>query len=137
MASAAVFIYAVQDSTGFFQILVYALLVQLIAMGCVGLAAMLVPKTRPELYRASTSQRTIAGIPAVQIAGLGAILTGLFVWFCYLHYDQLGTNSNLGKLAFWTIGPGRARPRRLLRGGGVKKGQGTDVNLVYREIPPE
>src|SRR5262249_10568857 len=105
LASAAVFIWAVYDQTGFFVVLAYALLVQLIAMGLVGLAGVLAPILRPELYRASASQKRLAGIPLVQIAGAGAILTAVFVWWAYLHYDALGTNSNLTKLFAWTIGP--------------------------------
>ncbi len=51
LASAAVFIYAVQDQTGFFQILVYAALVQLIAMALVAVSAILAPRLRPALYQ--------------------------------------------------------------------------------------
>jgi basic amino acid/polyamine antiporter, APA family len=137
LMSAAVFIWAVYNSTGFFQVLVYALLVQLIAMALVGLAGVLVPYTRPELYRASTSQKSVAGIPAVVIAGAGAIATAVFVWWAYLHYDQLGTNSNLGKLFAWTIGPAVLGAVFYAVVAVVKKSRGTDITLVYREIPPE
>ena len=57
--SSVVFIYAVSDQTGFFSVLAYALLVQLIAMALVGLAGVLAPRLRPELYRASASQKSI------------------------------------------------------------------------------
>ena len=137
LMSAAVFIYAVYNSTGFFQILVYALLVQLIAMALVGLAGLLAPFVRPELYRASASQKSVAGIPLVSIAGVGAILTAVFVWWAYLHYDQLGTNSNLGKLFAWTIGPAVLGFLFYVGAAAYKKSRGTDITLVYREIPPE
>jgi APA family basic amino acid/polyamine antiporter len=137
LMSAAVFIWAVYDQTGFFIVLAYALLVQLIAMGLVGLAGVLAPILRPELYRASTSQKTFAGVPLVQIAGAGAIATGAFVWWAYLHYDQLGANANLGKLFGWTIGPAVLGALFYLVAAAVKKSRGTDITLVYREIPPE
>ena len=137
LASAAVFVWAVYNSTGFFQVLVYALLVQLIAMALVGLAGVLAPILRPELYRASTSQKSFLGVQLVQIAGAGAILTGVFVWWAYLHYDQLGTNSNLGKLFVWTIGPAVLGAVFYFVVAAVKKARGTDITLVYREIPPE
>ena len=134
LLSAAVFIYAVSDQTGFFQVLVYALMVQLIAMGLVGLAAVIVPFRRPELYRASTSQKSFAGIPLVSIAGAGALLTTVFVWWAYLHYDQLGTNSDITKLAIWTVGPAVLGALFYV---GVRLVKGAGADLVYREIPPE
>jgi basic amino acid/polyamine antiporter, APA family len=137
LMSAAVFVWAVYNATGFFQVLVYALLVQLIAMALVGLAGVLAPFLRPELYRASASQKSVAGIPLVSIAGAGAILTSAFVWWAYLHYDQLGTNANLGKLFAWTIGPAVLGFLFYIAAAAYKKSRGTDITLVYREIPPE
>jgi hypothetical protein len=137
LMSAAVFVWAVYNSTGFFQVLVYALLVQLIAMALVGLSGVLAPYIRPELYRASASQKSVAGIPVVVIAGVVAIATAVFVWWAYLHYDQLGTNSNLGKLFAWTIGPAVLGAVFYVVVAAVKKRRGTDITLVYREIPPE
>ena len=62
----------------------FATLIQLIAMAIVGLAGILAPKPRPELYRASASQKTIAGIPLVQIAGVGCIATAVFLYIEFL-----------------------------------------------------
>jgi amino acid transporter len=137
LLSAAVFVWAVFDQTSFFVVLAYALLVQLIAMALVGVSAVLAPIVRPGLYRASTSQRAIGGIPVVQLAGVGAVLTAIFVWWAYLHYDQLGANANLGKLFAWTIGPAVLGAVFYFAVAAVKKSRGTDITLVYREIPPE
>lgn len=137
LMSSVVFIYAVYDQTGFFVVLAYALLVQLIAMGLVGLSGVLAPRLRPELYRASTSQKTIGGVPLVSIAGLGALLTGVFVWWAYLHYDQLGANANLTKLLAWTVGPAILGLVLYFVVAAIRKSQGVDVELAYREIPPE
>lgn len=137
LMAAAVFVWAVYDQTGFFVVLAYALLVQLNAMALVGLAGVLAPILRPELYRASTSQKTLLGVPLVQIAGAGAILTCAFVWWAYLHYDQLGANANLGKLFAWTLGPAALGAVFYIVLAAVKKSRGTDITLVYREIPPE
>jgi APA family basic amino acid/polyamine antiporter len=137
LMSAAVFIWAVFNSTGFFQILVYAVLVQLIAMGLVGLTAVLAPYLRPELYRASASQKSVAGIPLVSIAGAGAIIASVFVWWAYLHYDQLGTNTNYSKLLWWTVGPAVLGFLFYIAAAAYKKSRGTDITVVYREIPPE
>ena len=134
LASYLVFIYSVWNATGFFQVLVYALLVQLIAMALVGVAGIIVPWTRPELYRASTTVRSFLGIPVVSIAGAGALLTSVFVWWAYLHYDQLGTNADIQKLLIWTVGPAVLGALFFFA---VRLIKGPDAARVYREIPPE
>jgi hypothetical protein len=137
LMSAGVFVWAVLDGTGFFQVVVYALLVQLIAMALVGLSGVLAPISRPALYRASTSQKRLLGIPAVQVAGVGAICTAIFAWFAYLYYDQLGTNSDIPKLLAWTVGPAVLGFLVYVVTAAYKRSQGTDITLAYREIPPE
>ncbi|MEI6626859.1 MAG: amino acid permease [Thermoleophilia bacterium] len=134
IASYIVFIYSVWNATGFFQVLVYALLVQLIAMALVGVAGVLVPYTRPELYRASTTVKSVLGIPVVAIAGAGAILTAVFVWWAYLHYDALGTNADIPKLLTWTVGPAILGVLFFIA---VRIIKGPEAERVYREIPPE
>jgi len=134
VASYLVFIYSVWNATGFFQVLVYALLVQLIAMALVGVAGIIVPWTRPELYRASTTVRSFLGIPVVSIAGAGALLTSVFVWWAYLNYDQLGTNADIQKLLIWTVGPAVLGALFFFA---VRLIKGPDAARVYREIPPE
>ena len=79
----------------------------------------------------------MAGIPLVTIAGALAILASVFVWWAYLHYDQLGTNSNIGKLLGWTVGPAVLGFLFYIAAAAYKKSRGTDITLVYREIPPE
>lgn len=122
---------------GFFKALAYALLVQLLAMMSVGLAAVLAPIRRPDLYRASTSQFKILGIPAVQIAGVVAIAAGGIVWGTYLAYDRLGINADLTQFFLWMFLTPIAG---LIFYAGVylyKKNRGVDITRVYREIPPE
>jgi amino acid transporter len=138
LLSSGVFVWAVFNSSYFFsRVLAYATLVQLIAMALVGLAAVLVPKLRAGLYRASTSQKSVGGVPLVQVAGLAAILVAIFVWVCYLHYDQLGSNANLGLLFAWTFGTAAAGFGFYVLMAWWKRSRGTDITLVYREIPPE
>ena len=106
-------------------------------MGIVGITAVLAPYLRPELYRASASQKSVAGIPLVSIAGVGAILACAFVWWAYLHYDQLGTNAHIQKLLWWTLGPAVLGFLFYIAAAAYKRARGTDITLVYREIPPE
>lgn len=133
--SIAALVWAVQASD-FFQVLVYATLIQLVAMTLVGITAMIFPWRRPELYRASVSNRTILGIPAVSIAGAAATVSGVLLYIIFIHYTSLGF-SNTGK--FVTFAVGTVGVALLLYVGAVlyRRSQGTDLNLVYAEIQPE
>jgi APA family basic amino acid/polyamine antiporter len=137
LMSSGVFFWAVFNSTGFFKTLAYALLIQLVAMSLVGLAAVLAPITRPELYRASASQKRVLGIPLVQIAGAAAIVSGVLIWVLYLHYGALGIRSSLGNFLEWTFGTIGAAIFFWVVVWAYKRRQGTDITLVYRAIPPE
>ncbi len=124
------------NSSSFFQVLVYAVLFQLIAMMLVGLSAVLFPYLRPALYRASTTTRTFVGIPVVTIAGAVAIASGIFLYVLYF------TNQNLG-----FVDPGKFFTILAICIGLavvyyfvarlVRSRQGVDLKLVYAEIPPE
>jgi amino acid transporter len=138
LLTAPIFVWAVYNSTAFFtKVLVYAALVQLIAMALVGLSAVLAPILRPELYRASASQKSFLGIPLVQIAGAAAIGTSAAVWAFFLHYDQLGSNANLGQLFAWTFGTAVFGFFCYFVAAAYKRSKGRDITLTYREIPPE
>ena len=136
--SAAVMAWAIYSAgSNLFLVLGYATLIQLIAMMLVGLAAMLAPSRRPELYRASASQKTIAGVPAMVVAGFGAIVSGVIVWAMYLHYPYLIVTAHKASLAKWTIGTLIVAALYYAGARAYKQSKGVDLDLVYREIPPE
>jgi APA family basic amino acid/polyamine antiporter len=136
LASAGVLVWAVYVST-FFQVLAYATLIQLIAMMSVGVAAVVVPARRPELFRASTSQIRLLGIPLVQIAGAAAIVSGVLIWAIFLHYKSLGIAGHYGAFAAWSAGTVLAAAAFYFVVRTVRARQGVNLAFVYREIPPE
>jgi APA family basic amino acid/polyamine antiporter len=132
----AVFLWAV-NSSGFFQILVYATLVQLIAMGLVGLSAVLVPWLKPDLYRASTTARSFLGIPVVSIAGAGAIAVTVIIWVLYFNYKTQFGLTNVGRMfAIFGVTIGAAVVYYVVARA-VRRSQGVNVDLAFAEIPPE
>ncbi|MGO9960706.1 MAG: amino acid permease [Solirubrobacteraceae bacterium] len=134
--SLATFLWAV-NSAGFLQILVYATLVQLIAMGLVGLSALIVPWAKPDLYRASTTVRTFLGIPVVSIAGAGAIGVSVLIWVLYFNYKTQFGLTNVGRMfAIFGVTIGLAIVYYVVART-VRRNQGVDLDLVYAEIPPE
>jgi APA family basic amino acid/polyamine antiporter len=133
--SIAALVWAVQASD-FFQVLVYATLIQLVAMTLVGITAMIFPWRRPELYRASVSNRTILGIPVVSIAGAAATVSGILLYIIFIHYTSLGF-SNTGKFVTFAVGTVGVALLFYIGAFLYRRSQGTDLNLVYVEIPPE
>jgi APA family basic amino acid/polyamine antiporter len=123
-------------SASFFKALAYATLIQLIAMGLVGVAAAVVAYRKPELYRASSSQVRFAGIPLTTIAGAGAIISTVFLWIVFLSEPKLGIADRAGFFV-WAIGTVVAGALFYGVAYSVRKGQGVNVNRAFAEIPPE
>jgi basic amino acid/polyamine antiporter, APA family len=136
-ASTATLYWAVYQASNFFQVLVYATLIQLIAMGLVGLSAVVVPYTKPDLYRASATTRRIAGIPVITIAGAGAITTGVILWILYFtHPNEFGLADKTG-LVYWLGGTILGAVVFYFGTRAVRESQGVKLDRVYAEIPPE
>ena len=132
--------WAVYVAKNFFQVLVYATLIQLITHFLIGISAMAFPYRRKALYRASVSNYEIGGVPLMVVAGAGGLLTTAFVYWAYFHYAFFGlTNQSSGyqNLAYWLIG---SVLFGLIWYGGAKlirSRAGVDIDMVYAEIPPE
>ncbi len=133
---ALVLLWAVFVSNSFLQVIVYATLVQLIAMTMLGFTAVVFPYRRPEMFRASVSQAKFLGIPVVSIAGLVAMISGGVFFFLYFHYPQLGV-AHAGDALKWMGGTVVAAILFYIGARVVRRRQGVDLGLVYSEIPPE
>jgi APA family basic amino acid/polyamine antiporter len=136
LLSIAALAWAVFVANNFFQVLVYAVLAQLVAMMFVGLAAVLFPYLKPDLYRASASTRQLLGIPLVSIAGALSIVSGLLLYVLYFHYPALGL-ADKGKLFTWLGGAVGAALVYYVGVRIVRSRQGVDLARTYAEIPPE
>jgi len=123
-------------SSSFFQILAYATLIQLVAMCLVGITAVVVPWRRGNLYRASTAQFKILGVPAVVVAGAAAITSAVLIWIIYLHYSALGLSDKTKFFTFVlvTLGLGAVY---YVAAKLIRRSQGVDIDLAYAEVPPE
>jgi APA family basic amino acid/polyamine antiporter len=105
-------------------------------MGLVGLSAAVVAYRKPELYRASSSQVQFAGVPLTTIAGVGSIVTGVFLWIVFLSEPKLGIADRSGFFV-WAIGTVLAGAIFYGAAYSIRKGQGVNVNRAFAEIPPE
>jgi amino acid transporter len=136
IASAIVLLWAI-NAASFFQVLVYATLIQLISTALIGISAILVPYRKPDLYQASSSQRSILGVPATVFAGIGAVCATVLIWVLYFSYKKQFGLTNLGQ--FFGIFGGTVGLAVLyyLVVRTIKRSRGMDLDMAYAEIPPE
>jgi APA family basic amino acid/polyamine antiporter len=129
--------WAIYIAKNFFQVLVYATLIQLITHLLISISSISFPYRKTALYRASVSRFEVRGVPLMVIAGIGALLTTAFIYWAYFHYAFFGLVGHKTNLVYWLVG---AIAFGLLWYGGARviRGQaGVDIDKVYAEIPPE
>lgn len=127
-------------STDFFTWLALGVEAGVVCVVIVGIAAIMFPSRRPDLYQASPANVRFAGIPVLHIVAPLAILVMLFLVYLTVTYPALalaGKTENLWQIpAFMggivVVGLVLYYGARMVRGS-----QGIDVDLVYRELPPE
>ena len=127
-------------STDFFTWLALGVEAGVVCVVIVGIAAILFPSRRPDLYQASPANIKFAGIPVLYIVAPLAILVMLFLVWLTVTYPALALAGNPDNL--WQIPAfmGMIVVIGLVLYYGakaVRSSQGIDVDLVYRELPPE
>jgi len=127
-------------STDFFTWLALGVEAGVVCIVIVGIAAILFPSRRPDLYQASPANIRFAGIPVLYIVAPLSILVMLFLVWLTVTYPALALAGNPDNL--WQIPAfmGMIVVIGLVLYYGakaVRSSQGIDVDLVYRELPPE
>ena len=127
-------------STDFFTWLALGVEAGVVCVVIVGIAAILFPSRRPDLYQASPANIKFAGIPVLYIVAPLSILVMLFLVWLTVTYPALALAGNPDNL--WQIpafmGMIVVIGLMLYYGAkAVRSSQGIDVDLVYRELPPE
>ncbi len=122
-------------SVSFFTLLSLGVLAGVVTILTVSVAALAFPFRRPELYRNSPANISVAGIPLLSIAAVLSIIVMIGLAYVVLSYPQLGivpwqgfafmgSLIVLGLLIYFVA---RA----------VRSTQGINLDLIYRELPPE
>ena len=127
-------------STDFQTWLALGVLAGVVCVVIVAIAAIAFPFRRPDLYKASPANWKIAGIPVLFIvAPLSVVVMGFLTW-CTWQYPALALAGNPDNR--WQI---FAFMGMIVVVGLVvyfaswffRRRQGIDINLVYKELPPE
>jgi amino acid transporter len=120
----------------FFEVYANAVIITVVALILLGIAAMVMPYRRPELWRGSLTTRRVLGIPLTTLAGVVATAVALLNGYLFLHYPALGLTSRwdavrnaglvcLGALVVYGIA------------SAVRSRQGVSLGQASSEIPPE
>ena len=126
-------------STDFYTWLALGVLAGVVCVVIVAVAAFTFPERRPDLYQASPANLKLGGIPVLKIVAPLSILVMAFLVYCVLAYPPLALGSSdntwwvpafLGMIV--VVGLVVYYGARIIR-----RGQGIDISLVYRELPPE
>jgi amino acid transporter len=127
-------------STDFATWLALGVLAGVVCVVIVAVAAFIFPDRRPDLYAASPANVSVGGIPVLKIVAPLSILVMLFLVWLTLAFPALALAGNAGNawqvpafmLMIIVVGLVVYYGARMLR-----RNQGIDVDLVYRELPPE
>ncbi len=127
-------------STDFFTWLALGVEAGVVCIVIVGIAALAFPSRRPDLYQASPANVRFLGVPVLYIVAPLAILVMLFLTWCTVAFPGLALAGNMDNL--WQIpafmGMIVVIGLAIFYGAKfIRRSQGIDIDLVYRELPPE
>jgi amino acid transporter len=127
-------------STDFATWLALGVLAGVVCVVIVAVAAIMFPTRRPDLYAASPANLRVAGIPVLYVVAPLSIAVMLFLTWLTLQYPALALYGDPNN-AWWVpafIG-GIVVIGLIIYFGAkyIRRSQGIDIDLVYRELPPE
>ncbi len=127
--------------TDFVTWLTLGVLAGVVTVVIVSIAALVFPTRRPDLYQASPANVRFLGVPVLYIVAPLSILCMAFLTWCTLAFPALVLAGNFDQ-NWWQVPAfmGMIVVVGLVVYFGAKfirRSQGVDIDLVYRELPPE
>jgi basic amino acid/polyamine antiporter, APA family len=126
-------------ATTFETWLALGVLAGVVCVWIVCVAAFTFPERRADLYQASPANMTWLGIPVLKIVAPISFLVMAFLVYDVLKYPALaiGTSSHWWYVPAFMGGTAAFGLLVYYVAKYVRRSQGVDVDLVYRELPPE
>jgi amino acid transporter len=124
--------------TSFFTIVVNYIVIFSIAFWLTSFAAILLPYRRPDLFAQApqSARRKIAGVPAITLLGAGNL--ALFTLILVASFKTPAFSGPTGNRAIaFVVGIYVVGAILYWIAKAVQKSRGVDLNLLYKEIPPE
>jgi len=127
-------------TTDFITWLTLGVLAGVVTVVIVAIAALVFPTRRPDLYQASPANVKFLGIPVLYIVAPLSILCMAFLVWCTVAYPALVMMGNPDNIWWIPAFIGMIIVIGLVVYFGAKfirRSQGVDIDLVYKELPPE
>src|SRR3989440_2902107 len=122
-------------SVSFFTLLSLGVLAGVVTILTFSVAALAFPFRRPELYRSSPANISVAGIPVLSIVAVLSIVVMIGLAYVVLSYPQLGIVPWQGFAFMGSLVVVGLLIFFIARA--VRASQGINLDLIYRELPPE
>jgi basic amino acid/polyamine antiporter, APA family len=127
-------------ATTFQTLLALGVLAGVVCMAIVSVAAFVLPNRRPELYEGSPANLSLGGIPVLKIvAPLSFAVVAFLTWETW-HYPALALSGNSDHRWYIVAFMGGIVVVGLAIyyiARAVRRSQGVDIDLVYKELPPD
>ncbi|HSL64414.1 MAG TPA: APC family permease [Gaiellaceae bacterium] len=124
--------------TSFFTIVVNYIVIFSIAFWIASFAAILLPYRRPELFNQAPEavRRRIGGIPVISLLGVGNLI--LFTLILIASFDTPAfSGPTSGRAIAFVVGIYVVGAILYFVSRAMQKQRGVDLDLLYKEIPPE
>jgi len=127
-------------STDFATWLALGVLAGVVCVVIVGVAAIAFPSRRPDLYEASPANVSFMGVPVLRIVAPLSIAVMVFLTWLTIQYPALalyGNKDNLWWIPAFIGGIVVVGLVVFYVARAIRSSQGVNIDLVYRELPPE
>lgn len=127
-------------ATTFQTWLALGVLAGVVCVTIVSVAAFVFPERRPDLYQASPANMRLWGIPVLKIVAPLSLAVMVFLTWLTLAYPDLAIGGDPGHRWYIPAFLAGTVVFGLLVyyvAKAVRRSQGVDLDLVYRELPPE
>ncbi|MGE5691607.1 MAG: APC family permease [Pseudomonadota bacterium] len=124
--------------TSFFTIVVNYIVIFSVAFWIASFAAILLPYRRPELFNQAPEavRRRVAGIPVISLLGVGNLI--LFTLILIASFDTPAfSGPTSGRAIAFVVGIYVVGAILYFVSRSVQRQRGVDLDLLYKEIPPE
>jgi amino acid transporter len=128
------------EKTTFQTWLALGVLAGVVCVWIVSIAAFTFPDRRPDLYEASPANINVGGVPVLKIVAPLSFLVMAFLVYDTLKYPALalsGDSSHRWYVPAFMLGTAAFGLVVYYAAKYVRRGAGVDVDLVYRELPPD
>lgn len=112
-----------------------SIMAQMFAYLILSIAAIIFPFKMPKLWQTQTGGRRLFGFPLVAITGIVSVLFIGLISYYFGFYPVFGANAPLSFIAVGATILASAAYYLIYRA--VQKSKGVDVDLAFKEIPPE